>query len=135
MAKHSLARRGTQVIRRPVTSSPAYLKLADKVSKLRKRSIDAGKTAENPMLVLGGAAIPALYQRFAGRPLPTVMNLDPELLAGGLLMALSQMTRGHNRTRLLALGAGCAAPAINRSIKSGTVLVGDDGTDGETPSI
>jgi len=134
MASHA---RKTQLVTRhkPVTASPKYLKLQARVSGLAKRTHAAASRQENVLLVLGGAAVPALYTKFTGRALPALGGIDPELVLGGLLMAAATMTGGKNAQRLLALGTGCAAPAINRAIKAGSIKVGEDDESGADDSI
>lgn len=125
-------RKNAIVVRRPITQSPKFIAVQKRVSGLSKRALTVAKEAEVelPLLTLGGAAVPALYQRYAGKPLPSLGGIDPELIAGGLLMAASFALRGKGRRMVMALGAGCAAPAVNRGIKTGTVKVGEDDEDG-----
>lgn len=121
-------RKGTAIaVRRPVTSSPKFVALKARVGGLSKRAANVAKEAEVelPMLTLAGAALPAIAARY-GRPLPSIGGIDPELVAGGVLMAASMALRGRTRRMVMAVGAGCAAPAVSRAIKSGSVKVGED---------
>jgi hypothetical protein len=134
MATHA---RKTQIVARhkPVTQSPKFLKLQARVSNVAKRAHAGAARQENVMLVLAGAAVPALYSKLTGRALPSLGGIDPELILGGLLMAGATMTSGKTGHRLLALGTGCAAPAINRAIKAGSIKVGEDDESGADDSI
>lgn len=113
--------------RRPVTSNPKYLRLQARVASLAKRGHHAAKKHESTLLVLGGAALPALVQRFSGKQLPTFAGIDPGILWGAALMGISSQVGGRNGERLMALGTGVAAPAIARAVTTGTIKVsGDD---------
>lgn len=129
----SRARARTAIVhRKPITQSPKFLAIKGRVGALSKRAGNIAKEAEVelPMLTLAGAAAPAIYTRYAGKSLPSVGGIDPELLAGGVIMGLSMALRGRSRRMVMALGAGCAAPAVSRAIKTGTVKVGEDDDDG-----
>ena len=120
-------RRTALAVRRPVTASPKYIALANRVQNLRKRGTHAARANEGTLLVLGGAALPAIIARFTGKPLPTFGGIDPGLLYGGLLLAAGMTMRGKSAERMKQLGTGVAAPAIARAIQTGTVKVsGDD---------
>lgn len=130
-------RKNAIVVRRPITQSPKFLAVKSRVAGLSKRAANMAKEGEIelPALTLVGAALPAVYTRYAGKSLPSVGGIDPELLAGGVLMGVSLALRGRSRRMVAALGAGCAAPAVSRAIKTGTVKVsGDDEDDGLGPS-
>lgn len=120
-------RKAALAVRRPVTASPKYIALANRVQNLRKRGSHAARANEGTLLVLGGAALPAVISRFTGKPLPTFGGIDPGLLYGGLLIAAGMTMKGKNAERLKQLGTGVAAPAIARAITTGSVKVsGDD---------
>lgn len=121
------AKRAAIVHRKPVTQSPKYLKLKARVSGLAKRAGGGALSNEGTMLVLAGAAAPALITRFTGKSLPTFGGIDPALLAGGLLLVAGMQIKGKNGARLKLLGTGVAAPAIARAVQTGSVKVsGDD---------
>jgi hypothetical protein len=104
-------RRTSVVVRRPVTQSPRYLKLVSRVKNGAKRTHQAAARNEQTLLVLAGAAAPALIQRFTGKPLPTVGMYSP----------------GKNGERMKSIGLGMAAPGISRAVATGTIKVsGDD---------
>jgi hypothetical protein len=120
-------RRTALAVRRPVTASPKYIALANRVQNLRKRGTHAARANEGTLLVLGGAALPAIIARFTGKPLPTFGGIDPGLLYGGIMLAAGMSMKGKSGERLKQLGTGVAAPAIARAIQTGTVKVsGDD---------
>lgn len=130
-------RKNAIVVRRPITQSPKFLAVKSRVTGLAKRAANVAKEGEIelPALTLVGAALPAVYTRYAGKPLPSLGGVDPELLAGGLVMAVSLALKGRSRRMVAALGAGCAAPALSRAIKVGTIKVGgEDEDDGLGPS-
>lgn len=120
-------RRTAVVVRRPVTQNPRYLRLLSRVKSGAKRTHLAAAKNEQTLLVLGGAALPALIQRFSGKSLPTVAGIDPSILFGGALLAAGMYTAGKNGERMKSLGMGMAAPGIARAIQTGTIKVsGDD---------
>jgi len=120
-------RKAALAVRRPVTASPKYIALANRVQNLRKRGSHVARANEGTLLVLGGAALPAVISRFTGKPLPTFGNIDPGLLYGGILIALGMTMKGKNAERCKQFGTGVAAPAIARAISTGSVKVsGDD---------
>jgi hypothetical protein len=121
-------RKNAIAVRRPISQSPKFVALKSRVGGLSKRATNIAKEAEVelPMLTLAGAALPAVYQRYSGKALPTVGGIDPELVAGGVIMAISMALKGGTRRRVMAFGAGCAAPAVSRAIKVGSVKVGED---------
>lgn len=130
-------RKNAIVVRRPITQSPKFLAVKSRVAGLSKRAANVAKEGEIelPLLTLAGAAVPAIYTRYAGKSLPSIGGIDPELLAGGVIMGVSLALRGRTRRMVAALGAGCAAPAVSRAIKTGSVKVGeDDDDDGLGPS-
>jgi hypothetical protein len=120
-------RRTSVVVRRPVTQSPRYLKLVSRVKNGAKRTHQAAARNEQTLLVLAGAAAPALIQRFTGKPLPTVAGIDPAILFGGALIAFGMYSPGKNGERMKSIGLGMAAPGISRAVATGTIKVsGDD---------
>jgi hypothetical protein len=120
-------RRTALAVRRPVTASPKYIALANRVQNLRKRGTHAARANEGTLLVLAGAAAPALIARMMGKPLPTFGAIDPGLLYGGAMIAIGMSMKGKTGERLKQLGTGAAAPAVARAIQTGTVKVsGDD---------
>ncbi len=120
-------RRAAIVQRRPVTSHPRFVALQTRVMSAAKRSKVVAQRNEDTLLVFGGAALPALIQRFTGKSLPTIAGIDPGLLFGGAAIVLSSQVGGKNGARLKALGTGMAAPGIARAIQTGTIKVsGDD---------
>lgn len=121
-------RKAAIVVRRPITQSPKFIAVKQRVGSLSKRAAGIAKEAEVelPMLTLAGAALPAVYTRYAGKPLPSLGGIDSELVTGGLIMGLSFALKGRTRRMAMALGAGCAAPAVSRAIKSGSIKVGED---------
>lgn len=123
--------------RRSITSNPKYQALEKRVKSLGKRVREGAGSARDPMMFLGGAALPAVYTRFSGKSLPTVGGVDPELLYGGGAMLASLFVKGKASHMLRTIGAGIAAPAVNRSIKSGSVKVAGDEETGsdDTPNI
>jgi hypothetical protein len=120
-------RKAAIVARRPVTQNPKFVRLQARVANLAKRGRHHAAKNENTLLVLGGAALPALVQRFSGRGLPTFAGIDPGILWGAALMGISTQVGGKNGERLMAIGTGVAAPAIARAVTTGTIKVsGDD---------
>lgn len=131
----SAARRTAVVVRKPVTQNPRFLRLAARVKNSQKRVHVAAAKNEQTLLVLVGAAAPALITRLSGKSLPTVAGIDPTILFGGLLLAAGMYTAGKNGERMKSLGLGMAAPGIARAVQTGTIKVsGDDetGADEET---
>lgn len=120
-------RRTAIVHRRPVTSHPRFVALAGRVKAAGRRSIVSAQRNEDTLLVLAGAAAPALLQRFGGRSLPTVGGIDPGILYGGVCIVLGARMAGKNGARLRAFGTGLAAPAVARAVTTGSIKVsGDD---------
>lgn len=128
------------VVRKPITQNPKYLRLQARVHGIAKRTRHHASKNEGTLLVLGGAALPALVSRFTGKGLPTFMGIDPGLLWGGVLMAASTQMSGKNAERLMSLGTGVAAPAIARAVTTGSIkvsgteideLAGDDEISGD----
>ena len=138
LARYHRSKNAAAPARRSITKSPKFLKAQARVKGLARSARTVAKEAEIelPMMTLVGAAVPALYTRYSGKSLPTVGNIDPQLLAGGLLIGLSMALKGSTRRRVAAIGAGCAAPAVSRAIAVGTIKVGEDdetaGDDDET---
>lgn len=115
------------VVRKPITQNPRYLKLAARVTNLSKRGRHQAAKNEGTLLVLAGAAAPALIQRFTGKPLPTFAGIDPALLIGAAAIAIGMNMGGKNGERIKQLGVGAAAPAIARAVTTGSIKVsGDD---------
>lgn len=115
------------IARRPVTQNPKFVRLQARVANLAKRGRNHAAKNENTLLVLGGAALPALVTRFTGRGLPSFAGIDPGIVWGAALMGISTQVGGKNGERLMALGTGVAAPAIARAVSTGTIKVsGDD---------
>jgi hypothetical protein len=120
---------------KPITSNPKYQKLAARAANLAKRTKHHAMANEGTLLVLAGAAAPALAERFYGKPLPTLASVDPGILYAAVGFLVASQLKGKGRERLMALSTGMAAPAIARTVASGSIKVaGDDEASGETES-
>lgn len=123
----ALARKTAVVHRKPVSSSPKFQKIEARLKSVGSRARIEAARNEQTILTLAGAMLPAVIQRFSGKPLPTLGNIDPGLLYGGVGMVLATQLRGRNRDRVMAIATGCAAPALSRAVQTGSVKVaGED---------
>lgn len=123
----AFARRKTAIVqRRPITTHPRFVALQTRVAAAGKRTRAVAQKNEDTLLVLAGAAAPALITRFTGKSLPTVAGIDPALLIGGVLLVVGSRMAGKNGARMKSLGTGMAAPAIARAVQTGTIKVSGD---------